>query len=213
MPEKIAFLMPGYPERTDKENYQEVSSLYSEAGFEVEPLNIQWSKNLHENIERTEKLIESKLENYDDPEIHFFGHSWGAAILLAISPRFNPETQILAGLSPEFREDNQTFSKLQEKIGYLVEKVAGLFYEIPEEVDQRPSLHETRNQIDSDIYLFYGEREHEGFLGIKYFGMKGELTKQRKRILEAEERIVKNSAHHMESEGYLEEIKKVISEI
>lgn len=213
MPEKIAFLLPGYPETKNKGNYQEVSSIYSEEGFKVEPLDIQWSKNFYKIIEKTEGLIESKLEKYDNPEIHFFGHSWGAAILLTLSPKFNPETQILAGLSPEFREDNQTFSKLQEKIGYLVEKVAGLFYEIPEEVDQRPSLHETRNQIDSDIYLFYGEREHEGFLGIKYFGMKGELTKQRKRILEAEERIVKNSNHHMESDEYLEEIERIISKI
>lgn len=205
--------MPGYPETTDKENYQKISSIYSEEDFEVEPLDIQWSKNFQKNIEKTEGLIESKLEDYDNPEIHFFGHSWGAAILLTLSPKFNPETQILAGLSPEFREDNQTFSKIQKKTGLIIEKIADLFYEIPENLDQRPSLTEIRDQVNSDIYLLYGEREYEGVLGVSYLGMKGQLTQQRKGILKAEERIVKNSNHHMESDEYLEEIERIISKI
>lgn len=213
MTRKIVFLFPGYPEKPTAGNYLEVSLIFDREGFKIEPVEIDWELELHEAMVDASENVNQRLEKYDDPEICFFGHSLGAVVALNISPEFSPDAQILAGMSPEFEEDWQSFSKTQKKLGSAAEKLASLFTDTPQQLQHRPILEALSNKDIGDIYLVYGEREYEGWKGIEYLGMGGQLTDKRAELLDAEEIIAPNSKHEMVSQNYMQTLEDIVREL
>ncbi|MFB6209545.1 MAG: hypothetical protein ABEJ56_05420 [Candidatus Nanohaloarchaea archaeon] len=210
---RVAFILPGYLSSTDEENYQRVAEIYRQSSFQVEKLDIEWEKDFWNNCNKVKNLIEKRREEYDSPETHFFGHSWGSAVLLTISPNFNPKTQVLASLSPDFKEDDEHYFYLWKKLAPVFQILLSPFYDIPEELDERPSLEEKGDKIESDLYLIYGEREYNGFMDISSLGMGGKITENRRQILDCEEIIVKGATHSMTSDHYIEQIEEIVAKL
>lgn len=137
---KLGFILPGYPHSTEEENYQKMGDFYREEGFRPIFLEFEWSESFKENLKKAREVIEEKLEEFEDPEIYLFGHSWGAAIALTLSPEFRPETQILCGLSQEFREDRETFSRFDEIGGKILMKISACSTIFPKKrTENRPA--------------------------------------------------------------------------
>jgi hypothetical protein len=216
MAERIVFLLPGYGHSTEEYSYQNIGVFYREKGFEPIFVNINWTDKFEENMEQARNKIQNTLEEYETPGIHFFGHSWGAAIALNLSKEFNPKTQILCGLSQEFQEDLETFSKL-DMIGRKIMILGNrIFKKIPGEERKKPEMSKLENIAKSEIgevILFYGEKEYKGLFGWQRMGIKGEMADQRKEILDAREVIASKSGHLINTEEYLNAIGDEVEEL
>lgn len=215
MTDKVAFILPGYGFDAESEPYIEVGEMFAQRDVIPEYVEIGWSQDLNENIEQAERNINERLEEYEEPEIYLFGHSWGAVCAFAASPKFKPEAQILASLSPDFKEDRELFSNYQKRIGNAVSTVLGKLrvIDVPEEDYERPSLEDLKDEELGRIHFLYAEREYKGWFGINALGFGGEITENRKDIFpDADETVVPNATHYMTSNAYLDGIERVIDE-
>jgi pimeloyl-ACP methyl ester carboxylesterase len=165
MSDKLAFIFPGYNLSPDRESYRQIKEFYSSNGFEPTILDIEWSRDFWENVELFRSALSDQLENYQNPEIHFFGHSWGAASALVLSQDIGLETQLLAGLSPVFREDRELLSTVETFTFQAREYFYSVLKETPETVEKRPVLAEISSENIGKIVLLYGETEYYGPVG------------------------------------------------
>lgn len=215
MEDRKVLILPGYSAETDEDKYRRIGDIFSENGIEPEYIDIEWDPNLDRNVEKTEEIFRKKSKDYSNLEIYLFGHSWGAVCAFAASPEIEPKAQILASLSPEFREDWERFPESQKKLG----KFIGRIYEVlgkAESVEdsKRPSYTNLEEENLGEIHFIYAESEYNGWFGINMLGYGGEITENRKKIFpEAQEKVVENSGHRMSSEAYFEEIRNIVENL
>jgi hypothetical protein len=213
MVEKVAFVVPGYSFSTELERYQRIGDSFRKNDFDVEYIDLDWSKVLDENIDEVKNEIRKRLEKYSEPEIFLFGHSWGAVCCLAASPELNPESQILAGLSPEFREELKLSDLTHRKFRYMLERILRKILRIPGFSRDPPSLEEISREDIGKVYLLYGQKEYNSWRTV-IWGLNSKITERRTEILDqSEEIIVPNSGHLMKSEEYLSKIEEVIQDL
>lgn len=212
MSERVAYIAPGYPNSTDSDNYQKLGAFFEDNGFEVEYINPEWIADMEENLEQFSKLIEVTAEKHGEHEKYFFGHSLGAMCMFANSPKFKPEAQILASMSPEFKEEQELNPRWAIKLGRFFNRVTGLFSEPLSMEYERPKLEDIEGM--DDICFMYAEREYYGFFGIDSLGFGRETTEKRLETFpEAEEIVVEDAKHYMTSDEYLGRIEEVIENI
>lgn len=182
--------------------------IYEDAGFKTSPAKIEWSRDLEENLDKAEELIDDFAT--ENEEMHLFGHSWGAVCALWGSRAHSVETQVLASMSPEFKEDRERVPAKRFRIGKIISKLSR---SIDKTVypDKRPSLEELEDLETRDIRFLYGEREYRGWFNIKTTGFGKWVSEYRLETFPGSKEKVVGGAGHMLNDNYLDAIEQTVA--
>ena len=202
-------IFPGYPNSCEDSYYSEVLEIYRENGFDRVPADIDWSKNIADNLVKADKIIDGCS---NEEELHLFGHSWGAVCALWASRNHNEESQILASLSPEFEEDLQQYPDWGRKLGHVIRGIMDIFGRSGN-LDSPPKLEKLKDKDLGEIKLLYGEKEYYGYYGIKYLGFGHYVSENRLEMISNSEEIVVGDAGHRFNENYVDAIVEIISDL
>ena len=187
------FLFPGYKVQGFNE---EIEKFIEEQGDKAFNIEIDWSSDLVENIDKGRESLENK--NLDGKKV-FVGHSWGAVVAVKLAEDFEPDYLILCSLSPDFREDYEKMGELS-KLGKLKQFLSRKFSSSLEEKPDYPEL-------NSETTFLYGEKEYHGYLGIRSTGYSEIIDFRREKYSNSRHKIIQGAGHRL-NKKYIEKLKE-----
>ena len=193
---KIAYIIPGFTEKTSDAPYPQIASWFKERG--IEPIFVDISWNLKAEVTAMSlyvkefKVVYEKTHQKDD-EIYIFGFSFGAMVAYISSELIKPHTLILASVSPFFKEDikenHEAWVRKLSKANVVSKKVY--------------SFNAIAKKLSARTFVMVGDREVGGMF---------------ERALEASRKIKnsylvisKGAPHRIANKKYLDTLKNLIS--
>jgi hypothetical protein len=181
------YVVPGIGESTRAKNYSELIRYARKEGFNVVPVNINWSSKLlmTDYIKQVDKKIPDNIS-----EDYVLGFSFGSYISAILADKKDAKGYIFCSPSPYFKENLEYLP--QETKKYWGPKLMKDFrkYTFP------------RN-INNKAWFFMGDKEWkiaQDAIKIFYKKWKGKKTLK----------FIKGADHELSSINYLKEIKHLI---
>ncbi len=187
---KIAYVIPGFMEQTNSQEYQKIIQYFQEENITVKPIKISWKYN---NMSNYIKEFMEQINHKKEDEVILFGFSFGAMITFLSAKNIKPKKIILCSLSPYFKEDLNFVKKSWKTI--VGTKRINDFKQF--------SFREISNEIKSKTILLVGEKENK--LVMK------RIKEAKTKLKDSQLIIVPGASHNISNKNYLEAIKKVIS--
>jgi len=189
------YVIPGFGGKVDNKDAGVRRFLKIISGrFEVIPVNIDWKRKVMTDF--ASQFIQQYDFSYKG-ENYIFGFSFGAYISFITSPYTKPDMQILASLSPLFREDLKRSSKNIRK---------GISMKLKRDLYSY-SFNDTALKISKETYnvLFVGDKEDKESLV---------RVRDAHRKLEGSKLFVcKDAGHDLFNKNYLETLSSFVSKL
>ncbi|OJI08512.1 hypothetical protein BK005_00700 [bacterium CG10_37_50] len=184
------YIIPGLGESTRAKNYREIIKLARKTGFEVNPVNILWEKNM----DMTDFVVQAdkKIPN-DSSDDYILGFSFGAYIVSILSKKKKIKGIIFCSISPYFKEDLKDIP-LESK-EYFGKKMMDSFkrYTFPK-------------KIKSTAWFLIGEKDWPLTISRaqKSFKLWGGIKSME---------VIKGAGHSLDDKKYFNAIKKIIKKL
>ncbi len=186
---KTAYIIPGFTQNSNDEEYKRVMKYFKENNFKVIPIRITWKYRVMSDYVN-EFLKQYKKEK--DEETILFGFSFGAMIALISAAKIKPRTIILASLSPYFKEDLKHVKKTWQK--YVGKKRLQDL--------KKYSFKELASKIKCKTILTMGGKEGKE--------LQRRVREAKKKIKNSELIIIKKATHDISQKEYYEKLKEII---
>lgn len=186
---KKLYIIPGYKQRVEDENYQEIIEYAEQLGLEIVPIHVNWNHDIdmNEYVEEVSKQLPKESEDY------IMGFSFGAYINYLLSKEKRFGVYIFCTISPYFKETIEEIPRRAKEFfgDNFIRSVSN------------NSLHEGNK---SKAWFLVGEKDWNQ---AKFIG------KEAKDLWSGESEfvMVHNAAHEIEHLNYVEEIKWILKNL
>lgn len=189
---KIAYIIPGFAEKTTFKSYQHIIKFFKLRKFKVIPVKISWKYRVMSDYV---KEFLSQVKQIKNNRVCLFGFSFGAMIALISSLKIKPKMLFLCSLSPYFKEDIKYLKKSWKKI-MGKRQISDL---------KNFSFNDLSKKIKCRTILVFGTKE-------------GKETDRRiddacKRIKNNELILIQNAKHKISQKEYINTLQEVISKL
>jgi len=190
---RVVFVLPGFKHSPDRKIYKDIILAFEYKRIKAIPVKINWKNRT------ISQISEDFLKEYNSvsaDEKYLFGFSFGAVVALIASIKIYPKAQILCSLSPYFKEDLPFIYKSWKKM--IGKKRMEDFKNL--------SISDFAPKVKTETYLLYGAKEGK-FIEKRAKDTFGELRSKKHLV------AVDSAKHDIGNPRYLDEIKKVVSNL
>lgn len=191
---KVVFIIPGCSEsKKNNPAYSKIASYFRKKKIEPIIVDINWKrKTMSDYVEQFKKAY---FKNKKYNEVYFLGFSYGAMISFISSAELKPKVQILCSLSPYFKEDFPYIREWWKR--YIGQGRLADFKKI--------SFNDFAKKVSAKTIILAGDKE-----GKEVYSRAKDANQ---RLKNSKLIIIPKAKHRIQQEEYLEEIKKIISNL